>query len=154
LATFGPRVAAYLLDSLFTAPPAIIAGILFAVTSKPAELRIDPQTGSATISGGGVSTAGLLIALVLYLATLGLVIYNRWIMQGRTGQSWGKQVMKLRLLGEETGQPIGGGMAFVRDLAHLLDALPCYVGYLFPIWDPKRQTFADKILKTVVINEG
>lgn len=28
----------------------------------------------------------------------------------------------------------------------------CNIGYLFPLWDPKRQTIADKIMKTVVIN--
>jgi uncharacterized RDD family membrane protein YckC len=27
----------------------------------------------------------------------------------------------------------------------------CYVGYLWPLWDDKRQTFADKILGTVVV---
>ncbi|MDQ1539752.1 MAG: hypothetical protein QOH29_478, partial [Actinomycetota bacterium] len=27
-----------------------------------------------------------------------------------------------------------------------------YLGYLWPLWDSKRQTFADKILKTVVVN--
>jgi hypothetical protein len=42
-------------------------------------------------------------------------------------------------------------MAFVRDLAHILDALPCYIGFLWPIWDSKRQTFADKIMNTVVV---
>jgi hypothetical protein len=52
------------------------------------------------------------------------------------------------------GQPMGGGMAFVRDLAHIIDALPCYIGYLFPLWDARRQTFADKIMSTVVLSEG
>jgi len=74
--------------------------------------------------------------------------------QGRTGQSWGKQALKLRLLSESTGQPIGAGMAFVRDLAHIVDSLACYLGWLWPLWDAKRQTFADKLVKTVVTAEG
>jgi uncharacterized RDD family membrane protein YckC len=145
-------VAAYLLDSLFTAPPAIIAAIILSAASSPATITVNDSGVAST--GGGVSGGALLLAVVFYLGTLGLVIYNRWIMAGRTGQSWGKQIMKLRLLSEETGQPIGGGMAFLRDLTHLLDSLACYIGWLFPLWDPKRQTFADKIIKTIVTAEG
>jgi hypothetical protein len=28
------------------------------------------------------------------------------------------------------------------------------VGYLWPLWDEKRQTFADQIMKTTVINQA
>ena len=42
-------------------------------------------------------------------------------------------------------------MAFLRDLAHFVDAVICYVGFLFPLWDSKRQTLADKIVSTVVV---
>ena len=74
---------------------------------------------------------------------------------GRTGQSWGKQVLKLRLVRMADGQPMGGGMAFVRDLLHILDALLCYIGFLWPIWDARRQClFSDKIMNTVVLSEG
>jgi hypothetical protein len=38
-------------------------------------------------------------------------------------------------------------------LAHILDSLPCYLGYLWPLWDAKRQTFADKVMGTVVIEQ-
>ncbi len=54
-------------------------------------------------------------------------------------------------ISESTGEPIGPGMAFVRDICHILDSLACYIGWLFPIWDAKRQTFADKIVSTIVI---
>jgi hypothetical protein len=42
-------------------------------------------------------------------------------------------------------------MSFVRQLAHIVDGLVCNLGYLWPIWDPKKQTFADKIMGTLVI---
>ena len=54
-------------------------------------------------------------------------------------------------LREETGQPIGTLNAFLRDICHIIDGIICYIGYLFPLWDPKRQTIADKIMKTVVV---
>jgi uncharacterized RDD family membrane protein YckC len=85
------------------------------------------------------------------LAGLGWTIYNRWYQGGTTGQSLGKKVLKLRLVSEDTGQPIGMLMAFVRDICHIIDGIICYIGFLFPLWDAKRQTLADKIVKTVVI---
>jgi uncharacterized RDD family membrane protein YckC len=45
-------------------------------------------------------------------------------------------------------------MAFARDIAHIIDTIICFVGYLFPLWDAKKQTLADKIVKTLVIREG
>ena len=47
---------------------------------------------------------------------------------------------------------IGAGLAFARIFVHAVDQLPCYVGYLWPLWDPKKQTFTDKILTTVVVS--
>jgi uncharacterized RDD family membrane protein YckC len=91
------------------------------------------------------------IYLIVALASLGWTIYNRWYQGGTTGQSLGKKVVGLRLVSEQTGQPIGMAMAFVRDICHIIDAVICYVGFLFPLWDSKRQTLADKIVRTVVI---
>ena len=42
-------------------------------------------------------------------------------------------------------------MCFVRYLCHFVDSLACYIGWFWPIWDTKRQTFADKIVSTVVV---
>ncbi len=94
----------------------------------------------------------LVIYWIVLLAGLGWTIYNRWYQGGTTGQSLGKKVLNLRLVSEETGQPIGMAMAFVRDICHIVDSIICYIGYLFPLWDAKRQTIADKIVKTVVIS--
>lgn len=116
------------------------------------------RVGAALIDGVPVfvliligRAAGGALFFVLYLAAIAVSIYNRWILAGKTGQSWGKQVLGIRLVKEDTGEPIGGLMAFVRDIAHIVDALPCGVGYLFPLWDAKRQTLADKIMSTVVV---
>jgi uncharacterized RDD family membrane protein YckC len=89
---------------------------------------------------------------IISLASLGWTIYNRWYQAGTTGQSLGKKVLNLRLVSEQTGQPIGTLMAFVRDICHIIDAVICYIGFLFPLWDAKRQTIADKIVKTVVVS--
>ena len=138
LANWPQRVGAYLIDYLIAAIPAFLAVLLFSGTNQG-------ETPSAS--------AGL-VAFLLYLTSLGIWFYNRAIQMGRTGQSWGKQVLNLRLVRMADGQPMGGGMCFVRDLAHILDALPCYIGFLWPLWDARRQTFADKTMNTVVLSEG
>ena len=80
-------------------------------------------------------------------------MWNYCLKQGRTGYTIGKGVLGIKLIKQDTGQPMGAGLSFVRQLAHIVDALPCYLGYLWPLWDAKRQTFADKIMGTVVIEQ-
>jgi uncharacterized RDD family membrane protein YckC len=72
--------------------------------------------------------------------------------QGTTGQTIGKQVVGIKLIREQDGQPVGPGMAFVRGIAHILDSIPCEIGFLWPLWDAKKQTFADKVCSTVVVS--
>ena len=93
---------------------------------------------------------GSALGTVLSLLALAWALYNCYL-GGTTGQSYGKKVAGIRLLSEATGQPIGGGLGIGRYFVHILDSLACFVGWLWPLWDSKRQTFADKILKTVVV---
>lgn len=141
------RVGAYLIDFL----PSLIATIPFYIgyfmwlTSMVQQSNLPPGAVPDFTAGLGWMAVGG----VLLLAALGWQIYNRWIVAGRTGQSLGKRVLKIKLVAEATGQPIGALNAFLRDLVHILDGI-AYVGYLWPLWDDKRQTFADKLMKTVV----
>jgi uncharacterized RDD family membrane protein YckC len=70
--------------------------------------------------------------------------------QGETGYTLGKGVIGIKLVSEQTGQPVGVGMAIARYFVHILDGF-CFIGYLWPLWDAKKQTFADKILTQIVI---
>lgn len=93
----------------------------------------------------------MVVGLVLLLAALGWQWWNRWLTGGRTGQSAGKRLLGTSLLAEVNGQPIGPVNAFLRDLLHALDGVAC-VGFLWPLWHPKRQTFADRLMATVVVD--
>ena len=42
--------------------------------------------------------------------------------------------------------------AGLRDWAHYLDALPLWIGFFVPIFDDRRQTLADKAMRTVVVS--
>jgi uncharacterized RDD family membrane protein YckC len=83
-------------------------------------------------------------------AALAWAIYNRYL-EGTTGQSVGKKMVGTRLIRDRDGQHLGAGLAIVRMFVHIVDGLPCYLGYLWPLWDAKKQTFADKILGSVVV---
>jgi uncharacterized RDD family membrane protein YckC len=134
LASWGERVIAALIDYVIILVPGIV---LFIVTIIMAAI--------ATI-------LGVLFYLVLLAYWLAAGFYVIGYQNG-LGASPGKKITGLRLISEETGQPIGGGMGIARQVCHALDGI-CLIGYLFPLWDPKRQTFADKILKTLVITGG
>ncbi|MDT8914628.1 RDD family protein [Amycolatopsis sp. PS_44_ISF1] len=128
-ANWGQRAGAYLID---IAP--LIAGMIVALL--------------VTIAS---TSAGTIVYLFALLGFLGWTVYNRWIAAGATGQSLGRRILGIRLIREDTGQPLGAGMAFVRDLAHVLDSAICYLGFLWPLWDDKSQTFSDKIIGTIVV---
>ncbi len=131
LASWGQRVAASLLDGL----------VLFGVIFLAALLGLLLRSVSVPL--------GTLVIVLGYLAGLGVFVWQL-VVQGRTGQTIGKRAVGLRLLREQDGQVIGAGLSVARYFVHLLDSYSI-VGYLWPIWDDKKQTFADKILKTVVV---
>jgi uncharacterized RDD family membrane protein YckC len=92
----------------------------------------------------------VLVWFLIVIALLAYWIWNRGVLAGQ-GQSLGKKAVGMRLLSEETGQPIGTVNALLRDICHFVDGIICDVGFLFPLWDIKRQTLSDKIMRTVVV---
>lgn len=156
LAHWGQRVGAYLIDGLVLLPAylLVIPGYVQLISSSTSKTQCfdttNPDSCYAVHESGSISPALVLLMLLGFVAMIALQIWNRWIKGGR-GQSIGKRVLGITLIDERTGRPIGTGMAFVRDLAHFLDGVACYIGYLWPLWDAKRQTFSDKVMNTVVI---
>lgn len=71
-------------------------------------------------------------------------------LQAWTGYTPGKLVMGIAVVREETSRPAGLVGTVLRLVAHLLDAI-LLLGYLRPLWHPRRQTFADSLLSTVVV---
>ena len=154
-ARWGRRVGGYLID--FT--PAYVAMIPFWIGYVLLYVRIIQVTAEGpTESPAGLfgellrpALVWMMIGIMLMLIAFGWHWYNRWLIAGRTGQSMGKRVLRTKLVAEVNGQPIGAVNAFLRDLLHILDGI-ADIGYLWPLWDAKRQTFADMIMKTVVID--
>lgn len=129
-AEWPQRFLAYLIDILPAVAIVIVEYILIAIMP---------------------SGIDVLVSLLAIVAILGWVVFNYGMRQGETGYTLGKSMIGIRLIHEQTGQPVGVGMAIARAFVHILDAIPCYLGFLWPLWDAKKQTFADKILTHIVV---
>lgn len=148
-ASWGQRVAARLIDSVILLP-----FLLFLVTGlmiTGSNLETVTNADGSTTTSGDVDPLGLALVAAAFIVLFAFEFWNMVWRQGKTGQSLGKKVMNIMVVEERTGRPQGVGMTFVRYLAHYLDSLACDLGYLWPLWDAKRQTFADKIMNTVVV---
>jgi uncharacterized RDD family membrane protein YckC len=143
------RVGAAIIDAI----PIIVVGgigqgILLATGQNSC---VTDSYGYGVYCTSSPSGIGLAIAFIAWLACLAYAIWNWGYRQGTTGSSIGKSVLKFKVVAESTGAPIGFGLSIVRQLAHIVDTIICYIGYLFPLWDSKRQTLADKIMSTVCL---
>ncbi len=145
------RVLAYLIDYIPVAVVIGIGGLIQGLTMEQTCVGGASQYDVSQYCTSQPSAIGTLGQLLAYLVVLVYVLWNNGYRQGTTGSSIGKSVMKFKVVSETTGQPIGFGMSVVRQLAHFVDAIICYVGFLFPLWDSKRQTLADKIMTTVCL---
>lgn len=84
---------------------------------------------------------------VLGIVTL-LVLVNRLLLPVITGWSLGRALAGIAVT-RRTGAAPGPWTLLLRDLAHLLDAASI-VGWLWPLWDSRRRTFADMLTGTEV----
>jgi len=153
-ASWGRRVLGYLVDTFLgvvASVPLILGYVALIDDLDYATDAFGNRTISDTSQVSATTVALLVIGGVIALI---FTIYNVVIRQGRTGYSLGKTVVGIRLVKEGTGQPMGAALCFVRQLAHYVDGLICYLGWLWPLWDAKNQTIADKIMGTVVIVQG
>ncbi|WP_328360053.1 RDD family protein [Mycobacterium sp. NBC_00419] len=145
------RAVAWIIDYI---PYMIVVGIGYgieAATQETACVTDSSEYNLGEFCATGNSTLGVAAFSLSVLVGLAYLLWNYGYKQGTTGSSIGKSIMKFKVVSEKTGQPIGFGLSIVRQLAHIVDAIICYIGYLFPLWDAKRQTLADKIMTTVCL---
>ncbi|WP_322857181.1 RDD family protein [Mycobacterium shigaense] len=145
------RVLAALIDNI---PIAVVYGIAWVIALLTQQSSCVANVSQYDVSQYCYATdsvIGLFTKGLAWLVVLAYGIWNFGYRQGTTGSSLGKSVVKIKVISENTGQPIGFGLSIVRQLAHIVDAIICYIGFLFPLWDAKRQTLADKIMTTVVL---
>jgi uncharacterized RDD family membrane protein YckC len=94
----------------------------------------------------------LAVTYLFELILLFVIAFALSFQEANTGQTVGKRVLGIKVVSEATGQPLSGGAAFGRQLCHsTIDGWVCLLGFLWPLWDDKSQTWGDKITKAIVV---
>ena len=88
---------------------------------------------------------GYVVGFVVGLA------YFAYFEGGPSGQTIGKRMLGIRVYDFASGGAIGYGRGAIRYLGRILSGIPCYLGYLWMLWDGEKQTWHDKIATTVVV---
>ncbi|WP_347011841.1 RDD family protein [Bifidobacterium dentium] len=71
----------------------------------------------------------------------------------RNGRSWAHRLLRIQVLDQDSNLSISGMRMGIREVAHLADFVSPFIGFLWPLWDDGGRTFADKIVRTIVIAE-
>jgi Mce-associated membrane protein len=137
-ATWGQRVVAAIFDNAILAGATWLA--LGAGFAQPSLTPVFSTPAEQSWSGGPL--------ILIPIGALAILL----MLQATTGWTPGKLVVGIRVLRERSSVPAGLWTTLVRWTLHLLDAI-FLIGYLRPLWNAKRQTFADSIAHTVVVQE-
>jgi uncharacterized RDD family membrane protein YckC len=133
---FGLRLAATLLDTMFVGfltmmlimAVGITLGILGAYTP---DLGLPLE--SLTV---GVA---LVFSVAYYVAS--------W---AKSGQTIGKMTVGIKIVGAD-GKPPSGGVGVLRYIGYIVSGLVVALGFLWVVFDRKRQGWHDKLAKTYVV---
>jgi uncharacterized RDD family membrane protein YckC len=103
--------------------------------------------------GEAAVVAGIVLGYVVFLVVV--ATYYTYLHGNERGQTWAKRLLGIRVRDEATGGRIGYGRAFARWLMPLLFwnffFIPGLLDGLWPLWDARRQTWHDKIVRSVVV---
>jgi Mce-associated membrane protein len=121
---------------------------------RAAAITLDYLPGAALLVTAGLVASSLpeysgwwWTCLVTGSVAMILTALNRLVLPAVSGQSLGRAVARIAVV-RPTGAPVGAGRLLLRDLVHLLDTAAGFGGWLWPLWDRRRRTFADRLLNT------
>jgi uncharacterized RDD family membrane protein YckC len=77
--------------------------------------------------------------------------YFGYLEGSASGQTIGKRVLNIRVVDLRSGGPIGFSRAVLRYFARILSTIPIFLGYFWMLWDAEKQTWHDKIARSVVV---
>ncbi|MEW6552318.1 MAG: RDD family protein [Campylobacterota bacterium] len=134
LATFWPRIKAYIIDDILIT---FITALIFWEQIKSA----------------GDDMASVMAVLNVYLIPIMFlkISYHTFFIW-YYGATVGKYLSKIRVIDHDTLSNISFISSLVRAVARILSEMFFYLGFIFAFFNEARQTFQDKIAKTLVVN--
>ncbi len=131
---FRRRLAAFLIDCM------ILSALSFLINLVATSiLGLSFQDGSEDTDFASIMTGILLPAFYF--------VY----FHGSTGRTPGKGLVRIQVV-RVSGEPLTFGPAFLRWVGYLISALPLFAGFVWIIFDGKKQGWHDKLAQTVVIH--
>jgi len=142
-AGFGARLGAAIIDWLLLVPITVVAWIVLAAGPKTDRAcsfnAVRTCRGPSGAAWGMASSSGL-------RASSGRFSTSAW-MDGRTGQTLGKRVVSIRVVDAYNRQRRSGvGRAIGRYFGRIISSFAGYLGFLWMLWDPNKQTWHDKMV--------
>lgn len=151
-AGFWRRLVGTLLDAVLYGLALTAALIPAAVFLGLAVQDCISESDEIVCPDGALQVGPLVVGIALgVVALVGIaIIYIRSL--GRRGTTWGRTIVGVRVVDINTGEPIGIARALGRTLfANIISANVLYLGYLWMLWDKKRQTWHDKVTDSTVV---
>ncbi|MGA2303515.1 MAG: RDD family protein [Acidimicrobiales bacterium] len=153
-ARWGTRLGGYLIDVVIFIPVLVVLYIAFRHTHA-LEVHL-------MVRRNGGHTRRSLSLLSPVITAVAFVVYATILCGGARGQTVGMMAVGVRVVRDEAHDVLGYGRAFwrafVEQFLRILGTVTLILGVLwlldmlFPLWDSKKQTLHDKIVKTVVIS--
>lgn len=171
LAEFSDRLVARIIDvailsgvTLVVVLPIYLVAVFALIRDLETVTTIDGQRSGEPAPFDGPAFVEFflpIIGIVIFLLLLSLLLAYLYDaeMMFRSGQTFGKRIMKIRVIPLDPAQTLTRGMAFKRFLvqhaAVMFVPFLQWIDGLWQLWDkPYRQCLHDKFATTVVIKLG
>ena len=63
----------------------------------------------------------------------------------------GNKILGIRVLDGHSGRSLPYARAFARALMSNLSALPCFLGFFWMLWEPRKRTWHDMVATSLVV---
>ena len=147
LASWGSRLAAYVLDGLILFVPVILLTIIIVAIAA------------------GSDTGAIVTGIVGFLAFLVVAFLYSPLLMARegqcNGQTWGKQALGIRVI-RDNGEPMNFSWAALREIvvkgfavgvaSSIIPFIPWFLDFFWPLWDDQNRALHDMIVSTHVVH--
>ncbi|HEX6652901.1 MAG TPA: RDD family protein [Thermoleophilaceae bacterium] len=146
LASWGSRLAAYLLDALILLVPVILLTIVIVAVAA------------------GSDTGAIVTGIFGFLAFLVVAFLYAPLLMAReghnNGQTWGKQAVGIRVI-RDNGETMNFSWAALREIvvkglgvgiaSSIIPFIPWFLDFFWPLWDDENRALHDMVVSTHVV---
>ena len=153
-ASHGPRLVAYIIDTIIIGVVLIAAITVLSITffgsAWLSGLRSSDFRGTPSAAAIGTIVGFTFLVLFLSLVSFLYFPFFWW----RSGQTPGMRLFNLHVVRDSDGGKITGGQAILRLFGYWVSAVVFYLGFIWIFVDARRRGWHDLIASTVVIERS